>query len=202
MATRIIHSKASQWGLLVSFVAVFALLSGLYLTGCSHNPTTSTELGLSQDETDFFELPYDQTAVEKQATNPNLEYEILYGEGLVTDEDGGCVWVGTPGNLHEFIVSPLAIPADTTIQIQVTKVEWHDEIVVLYDFGPDGLHFAVPAVLKVNAQKLFGANLSTINWFYLDEHTNTWQYQGSYVVNALGQVEIPVYHFSKYGASR
>ncbi|MEW6411325.1 MAG: hypothetical protein AB1483_02500 [Candidatus Zixiibacteriota bacterium] len=202
MASRIIESKASQWGLLVSFVAVFALLSGLYLTGCSQSPTTSTDLTLSQDQEGFFELPYDETALEKEAVNPNMEVEVLYGEGLVTTEDGGDIWVGTAGNIHEFLVSPMAIPSDTIIQIGVTKVEWHDEIVVLYDFGPDGLQFAIPAVLKVNAQKLFGANVSAINWFYLDERTNTWQYQGSYQVDALGEIEIPVYHFSKYGASR
>ncbi len=75
MSSKLIESRTTQWGLLVSFVAIFALISGLYLPGCSQNPATSPDLSLSQDEVSFFELPFDESALEKKVTDPTVDVE-------------------------------------------------------------------------------------------------------------------------------
>ncbi len=197
------QSRAARWGLLVSFVALFALISGLYLPGCSENPATSPDTTLSQDETSFFDEPFDELAlarvVELQST---VDVEILYGEATFTTLDGGELVVGRSGNFHEFIIYPGAIDTDVVISMEILKVESrkNDDVAVIYEFKPDGLVFSTPGELKVNVAKLLGKKKTCLRWYYLNEQTGNWVYQGEYCADADGIATIFIDHFSRYGA--
>ncbi|MEW6411324.1 MAG: hypothetical protein AB1483_02495 [Candidatus Zixiibacteriota bacterium] len=199
MSSKLIESRAAKWGLLVSFVAVFALMSGLYLPGCSQNPTTSSDLNLSQDETNFFELPFDESALAKKVTDPTVDVEIALGEGLVTVDGGGVIEVGTK---HLFTVAPMSVYTNTLISAEITRIEEDGIVTAIYEFGPHGTVFSLPAVLQIDAKTLFDKGTKSINFYYLNEQTNLWELQGQYPVDDNGYAHVPVYHFSKYGASR
>jgi len=195
---------AAKWGILISFAAVFALVFGLYLPGCSDNPTSSTDT-LSQDETGFFDEPFDDIQyarlVELAAATDD---EYLYGEEFLTVLDGGSIVIGTNGNFHEFLVPAGALPYNATISLEILKVEKNkdDKIVVIYDFAPDGLVFNQSAYLIIDPAKLLGKKATCVDFYYLDESANpsVWKFQGTYCVEGTGSlVTIPVDHFSKYG---
>ncbi len=201
MRGNLIQSGAARWGLLVSLVAVFALISGLYLPGCSENPTSSLETNLSQDETSFFDLPFDEASLAKRVDALKGEAEAWYGEELFTVLDGGTMVIGAAGNIHEFVLEPGALPADTVIRVAITKIEYKkNHISVLYEFRPDGLVFSTPATLRVNVVKVLGKKATNVDFYYLNEDAGRWEFQGTYYADPLtGIADIPVGHFSRWG---
>ncbi len=204
MGKKIVQSRAAKWGLLISMVAVFAFLSGLYLPGCSQNPATSSDVDLFQDETSFFDQPFDEVAfaraVELDAT---IDVEELYGEELITCLDGGEIVIGTAGNFHQFVVYPNSITQDATISLEITKIDSkkNDDVAIMYEFKPDGLQFLIPAELRIDVAKVFGRRATCLRWYYLNEQTGVWVYQGQFCADPLtGIATVPVLHFSRYGA--
>ncbi|UCG60527.1 MAG: hypothetical protein JSV52_09335 [Candidatus Zixiibacteriota bacterium] len=204
MATKIIQSRVAKWGLLISALAVFALISGLYLPGCSENPAIPSGTDLSQDETSFFDQPFDEAAfaraVELQAV---VDVEVLYEEGLFTSLDGGEIVIGTAGNFQEFVVYPYSVPYDVTISLEITSLQSkkNDDVAIVYEFKPDGLEFLIPAELKINVAKVLGKRATCLRWYYLNEQTGIWVYQGQFCADPeTGFATVPVEHFSRYGA--
>ncbi len=124
---------------------------------------------------------------------------VVYGEALVTVEDGAVIEVG---NKHLFTVAAASISANTLVSIEITRLEVDGNVDVIYDFGPDGLAFSLPAVLQVDVKKLFDKFTTSVNFYYLNEQTNLWEAQGTVPVDIDGYAYVPVYHFSKYGVSR
>ena len=201
MRDKLIQSGAARWGLLVSLVAVFALISGLCLPGCSENPNSSLETNLSQDETSFFDEPFDEVSFAKKVEDPNVDVEVLFGEELCTVLDGGTLVVGTAGNYHELVIEPDALLADTVIRVEITKVDDRNENVQLvYEFWPDGLVFSTPATLRLNVAKVLGKRATCVDFYYLNENAGLWEFQGTYCADPLtGIADIPVEHFSRWG---
>jgi len=203
MGNKLIQSRVAKWGLLVSLVAVFALISGLCLPGCSDNPATSSDINLSQDETSFFDQPFDEVvfarAVELEAT---IDVETLFGEAVFTSVDGGELVIGTAGNFHYFSMQPNSMPYDATISLEIMKIDSkkNDDVAVIYEFKPDGLEFLIPAELGINVAKVLGKRATCVKWYYLNEQTGVWQYQGEYCADPDGFARIPIEHFSRYGA--
>jgi hypothetical protein len=202
MRDKLIQSRAAKWGLFISFVAVFALISGLYLPGCSNNPATSSETTASQDQTNFFDLPFDEAAFAKILEDPNVNVEVLSAEELCTVEDGGTISVGTAGNFYEFLLLPYTLETDVIVTMEIIKVETKPsgQVRVIYDFSPDGLVFPVPAILWVDVAKVLGKRATCADLYYLNEQTGQWEFQGRYCVDPVTEkVGFPIEHFSKYG---
>jgi len=193
---------AAKWGILISFVAVFALVFGLYLPGCSNNPVTSPDT-LSQDETSFFDQPLDDAQYAKLVDLAAETEEYLWGEDLFTALDGGSLVIGTNGNFHEFLIPAGALPYTTEIRVEIITVEGKKgDVALIYDFSPDGLVFLQPAYLIVDPAKLLGKKATCIDFYYLDESVSpaVWTLQGTYCVDSQNNlVTVPVYHFSRYG---
>lgn len=197
-----IQPRAAKWGILVSFVAVFALVFGLYLPGCSDNPATSPDT-LSQDETSYFDQEFDEAQYAKLVDLAAETEEYLWGEDLFTAVDGGSLVIGTNGNFHELLVPVGALPYDVTIRVEIIKVEdKKDDLVIIYDFAPDGLVFLQPAYLIIDPAKLLGKKATCVDFYYLDESVfpAVWTLQGTYCADSrTGKATIPIEHFSKYG---
>ena len=204
MFNSVVQSRAAKWGLLASVLAVFALFSGIYLPGCSDNPATSTESSLSQDDVSFFDLPFDDGTLAKVVQDETTELDIVLAEESCSVDDGGSFIIGDKVKLYEFIVPPGALPYDANISVEILEIKTKvsGAVDVIYDFAPDGLVFNTPAYLLVNVKKVLGPKALSLRFFYLNEQTNLWEFQGEYFPGADGVACVPIIHFSKYGSTR
>ena len=202
MGGKLVQPRAAKWGMLISFLAVFALAMGLYLPGCSENPTTSGETSLADDETSFFDQPFDDVQFARLVELAAVDEEVLFGELPIIADVGGTIVVGTKGNSHEFEVPPGALPYDAIIRVEITKIEAKkDEIAVIYDFAPEGLVFDSPAFLKIDVAKVLGKKATSFELYYLDESLDTprWVSYGNFPADENGIATAQIDHFSKYG---
>lgn len=202
MFNRLTLSRATKWGLLASMLAVFALFSGIYLPGCGNNPNSSTDVNAPEEEFTFFDDSFDDAALARAVVDPAIDVDFLSAEELLSAADGGSIVVGTIGTFYEFIVSPDAVPYDVTISVQITTLEkkYSKEVAVVYDFSPDGLVFAEPAVLRMDVTKVLGKKVTEANLYYYNEQTKSWEHEGTYQAGSDGWVEMPIAHFSRWGA--
>lgn len=202
MFNRLILSRATKWGLLASMLAVFALFSGIFLPGCSNNPNSATDMSTFQDEVSFFDLPFDDEMLAKAIADPSIDVQVISGENLVTVEDGGIIYVGATGNLHEFIVPAGAVPYDVNITLEIVKLERRSNgyVSVIYDFGPDGLVFAEPAILRMDVTKVLGRKATEAHLYYLNEETGQWEEKGVFPAGPDNYVNMTIDHFSRWGA--
>lgn len=202
MDTKLIQPRAAKWGLLISFLAVFALITGLCLPGCSENPSTSSDTILPEDDVSFFDQPFDEVQYARLVELAAVDEDILFGELPIVADDGGTIVVGTKGNYHEFEVPPGALPYNEIIRVEIIKVESKkDEIAVIYDFDPDGLVFNTSAYLKIDVAKVLGKRATSANLYYLDESVDTprWILYDSANAGPDGVAVFSIDHFSKYG---
>ena len=186
----------------MTLVAVFALVFGLCLPGCSENPSSSSEPGLQQDEASFFDLPFDETSLAKAADDPNIIFDVIRDDELFNAIDGGTLVIGSGGALQEFVVAPYSMEVDAVIAVEVTKIDSksREQCQIIYDFQPDGLVFAVPATLRVDVARVLGKRSTCANIYHLNEDTGRWEHQGTYCADPVtGIAEIPIPHFSKWG---
>lgn len=204
-----------KMGPLVFFLAITAFSLVFVLTGCDNGPL-SIDQAEPQDETSFFDQPYDPDAIAKGGLL-DVESSFLY-EGYATVEDGGVVLLGSTDAVERldtdysgtdaselvdaFVVQPLSISVNTTIVVQVTTIIADDgEVSIVFDCSPDGLVFTSPAILLLNAWENFGKNATHVNLYWLNEETNEWQLEAEAPVDELtGQVAFQIHHFSGYGA--
>jgi len=201
-------------GPLVFFLAVTAFSLVFVLTGCDNGPL-SLEQADQQDETSFFDLPYNPEAIAKNG-NITVDIIVLY-ENYITVEDGGVVLLGSTESaelrdtvdgadasvlVDAFVVQSFSIPSDTSIVLQVTKIITADgEMPIIFDCGPDGLEFTSPAILVINAWENFGKSTTHVSLYWLNEETNEWELEAEVPVDKLtGGVGFQISHFSKWGA--
>lgn len=178
--------QGAKWGLLVSFLAVFALVSVFVITGCSDNPLDSSAVVTT--ESTFFDQPFDEVAFAKVTSTT----EVINSSAYLTDETGGTV----PLTPHWFEVLPQSFPADTMFTVLIVSV---DDASVVYDFGPDGLVFSEAATLHISVTSLYGKRATEVSFYWLNETTNLWELQGVYKADAAGYAHVPIEHFSKFG---
>jgi len=202
-------------GPLVFFLAVTAFSLVFVLTGCDNGPLSIDQLE-QQEETSFFDRPYNPAAMAKVVDDYEVESIVLY-ENFITVEDGGVVILGTTESAElrdtdggsdavtsddVFVVQPFSFLYDTSFTLLVTKIVSSDgsEMPIIFDCSPDGLVFTSPAILLVNVWENFGKKASGINVYWHNEETYEWEFQGYVAADEVtGQAPILINHFSKYG---
>lgn len=204
MFNNVIQSRAAKWGLLASVLAVFALFSGFCLPGCSNNPATSPESDLSQDDVSFFDLPFSETELAKAVNDDDTDVEVIFAEDVFAALDGGSLTIIDKVKLYEFVVPPNALTSSTEISVEIIELKGKvtGSVDVIYDFAPDGLVFKETAWLYINVKKVLGPKAESVRFFYLNENTSEWEFQGEYYPDASGIACLPIDHFSRYGTTR
>lgn len=179
-----------RWRLMTPLALVFALAVIIGLPGCSNQPL---EVNSSQEEINFFDLPFDP--LDKKTDY--LDYNVTFG--TIDVEDGGTLVV--PGGGHTsfaFKVEPYSFPENTVFSVGVYIVSEDGEApTIIYEFEPDGLEFTVPATLILDAEYAAGLGNDYVNFYYLNR--NKWVFQGKYYADDKGKINIPIEHFSRWG---
>ncbi|MEW6411323.1 MAG: hypothetical protein AB1483_02490 [Candidatus Zixiibacteriota bacterium] len=217
MTARQSKLSKSRHVLLVTALALSGLFALVILQSCD-NSLDYGEEALSQDATSFFDQPFYDDALAKR-TDIVID-ETFTVSSLISAADGGVVLLDVvdavsslefdgvestervSADLAEaFIIMPLSFAYDTVFQIQVTKIVTADEETpVIYDFGPDGLVFSRPAVLRINAFENFGKNTLSVCLYWLNEASNAWELEEEVPVDPnTGLAYFEIDHFSKYG---
>ncbi|UCG60526.1 MAG: hypothetical protein JSV52_09330 [Candidatus Zixiibacteriota bacterium] len=184
----------APWRLIAPLVAILSLAVIFGLPGCSDQPL---DVNTSQEDVSFFDLPFDEAIAKK-----GLEYDAVFGtEDYIAAEDGGTIAINGHGAIWSFQVFPNSIPNDVRITVRIYIVEdTPEKTTVIYEFGPDGLEFSVPALLTLDADAVAGTNGQTIDFYYLNK--NRWVYQGTFNRTGDDEFVIPIHHFSRYGSGR
>jgi hypothetical protein len=189
--------NVNRWVLLTYFLALSGVSLGLILAGCSDNGIVFNQTSYSEDPVSFWELPFQTDALAKRADIAEVEsrYVVLPLQASL----GGVIPLGDDASVEAFVVLPNSFPSDTIFTVEVSKVvTTNGEELVIYEFGPDGLQFSRPAVLRLNLAELFGKNVTAIDLFWLNEETDSWEY--SETSNAVDQIACAsVWHFSSLG---
>ena len=203
--------NTKRWALWFGMAAMFAC--AIFLTGCGEDSTspvapggTGTNPGALQYVLDNYDDPFG-AALDAKSGDAQL------GAGswtLSTSSD--TAFVGKAGGTITLkfggMTSTLKVPADAVcasggscvVKITATAAAFQTPLglVVLYEFGPDGLKFAKPCELKVFAGFVPGQLVSLV-WF--NPATGLWELQQVAKVYAHGELKFTITHFSKYGIS-
>jgi len=165
------------------------------VAGCSDNGLI-LDNSSSDDYVSFFDLPYDASALAKRSDIAISESAVV--QKRIMAGEGGVIPLGPDENVEAFVVVANSIEEDTTITITVTKILTTDgEMPIVFDFGPDGLQFSRPAVLRLNLFELFGENTASMNFYWLNEETNEWELEATLDADSDGFAYGSVEHFSK-----
>ncbi|UCG60529.1 MAG: hypothetical protein JSV52_09345 [Candidatus Zixiibacteriota bacterium] len=171
---------------------------GLIFAGCSDNGLVVNNDSY-EDQVSFFDLPYYPDAVARRTDLSDATFKKVVSR-LLTDQ-GGVIALNDDEDAEVFVVVPGSFPEDTTFTIDVTKLVTTDgEMPAIYEFGPDGLQFSRPAVLRLDLEVLFGKNAKAVEWYFLNEQTNCWEYLMTCEADDARIACVPIYHFSAYGA--
>lgn len=187
-----------------TLLIIAAMVLTACLIGCSDKALVTDDSDTLSDGTSFFDLPFDESAFAKR-TDVVVEDIIEVQEFLVVDE-GGVILFGDTSDLETaeaFIVQAESFSPDTLFSILVTKIITVDgEMPIIYDFGPDGLAFTKPALLRINAWEDFGKNTDAVDLYWLNEETSLWEKVDTAEADPLtGNVVFELKHFSKYGTT-
>ncbi len=186
-------------GTMVFFLAAMIFSAVVILTGCENTPLTTESID-SQDQTSFFDLPYDPDALAKRVDDGITIDTIAFYENYITATDGGVVLLGETESADAFVVQPESFPYDTSFVLEVTKIVDADgQMAIIYDCGPDGLIFTKPAILLINVWADFGKSTSSVCLYWLNETTNKWELQAEAQVDDAGRAAFELDHFSKWG---
>ena len=170
---------------------------GMILSGCSDNGLVINN-DSSEDYVSFFEQSYYPDAVARPGDMVDASFRFV--QSKLTADRGGVIALNEDENLEAFVVFPESFLADTTFTVAVTKLVTDDgEVPIIYDFGPDGLVFSKPAIIRLNVGELFGKNVTSVVTYWLNESTNLWEADGILEVDDSGMVYKPIAHFSIYG---
>ncbi len=188
------NRSGAHWRLFAPLVAVLALAFVLGLPGCSDQPL---DVNSAQEDVNFFDLPFDEAIAKK-----GLDYVAVFGtEDYIAADEGGAIEINGHDAIWTFEVPPNSIPDDVRITVRIYIVEdTPEKTTVIYEFGPDGLEFSIPALLTLDADAVAGSNGETLDFYFLER--NKWVYQGTFDRNRDDQFVIPIYHFSRYGTGR
>ena len=201
------------------FLTFAAILAGvaasvLLMTGCSDSPLAPVVSRGGSDAIQFVESQYGSdplAAVNDSTKTPDGPlaaggswYLASASDTAYVGNAGGTIYLDFGGP-----TSTLEIPADAVCSgggscvVMITGRAAYFTApygpLFLYDFGPDGLRFAKPCELKVNAGFPPG---QIVSLFWLNPVTGVWELQQQVRVLKEGVVKFTVTHFSKYGISR
>ncbi len=156
------------------------------------------KLATTSAVTSFFETAYDQDALSKRADIAQLE--IDFRSQRLQTVLGGMIPLQADASVEAFVVLPGSFLSDTTFTVEITRFVASDgNPIVLYNFGPDGLQFSRPAVVRINVAALLGKNVTSMDFYWLNPGTGYWELQDTYKADAQGYIYAGVSHFSSYG---
>ncbi|UCG60530.1 MAG: hypothetical protein JSV52_09350 [Candidatus Zixiibacteriota bacterium] len=180
--------------LLALSIGALTLLS----VGCEEYAVVSE--GDSGDSVNFFDVVYNRDAL---STRPDVsDIQSSSFESRLSADKGGMLPLHDAAEIQSFVVLPASIPSDTTFSAEVLKIKTVDrKTVMVYEFGPDGLVFSRPAVLRLNLREILGIGASSIKFYGLNEDTAEWVYLGTYDSDTQNIVNVPINHFSVYAGS-
>ncbi|MEW6411322.1 MAG: hypothetical protein AB1483_02485 [Candidatus Zixiibacteriota bacterium] len=167
----------------------------VFLSGCSDSGRLNETANISN--ADFFEQAFDENALSKRTDVADLE--IDFRSQWLQASLGGMIPLQEDAESEAFVVLPGSFLADTTFTVEITHlVTSTGEPIVLYDFGPDGLQFSRAAIVRINVAALFGKNVTTMNFYWLNPGTGYWELQDTYKADSQGYVYADISHFSSY----
>lgn len=159
--------------------------------------TLPTDSGTVVDTTDPDDPPPANTASVLPRNSNDNNTDPIHGllsivNRLVTRLLGGTV------SLLEMTlqVPPMSLNKNTNITVEMPDPELY-----LYDFGPDGLQFNVPATITISYDNadLSGRNESNIRLAWWDENSQKWVDMPCTVDYSANTVTGTIEHFSSYG---
>ncbi len=189
--------KRNTLSVLSRLVIIGGVGLAIIIAGCSDNDLVFNS-SPDVDQISFFDQPFYEDALAKRADIADVEVTSV--ESSLQAVLGGVIALEQDEDIEAFVVLPGSFPADTTFTIEVSKIVTADgESLVIYEFGPDGLQFSRPAVLRLNVAELFGKNAKSMELYWLNEETNLWESQGVFQADEQQIACAPINHFTKYG---
>lgn len=209
-------SKLLTGGLTLFFLAAVVFSFGIFLTGCDNNVTSLEDIN-TQEEVNFFDLPYDPVELAKR-TDVEVN-EVLTYTAFISAVDGGVILLDeleaaetfdgierldavneSSQTLDAFVIQPNSFESDSWFVFQITKMVTVDgDMPMVFDCEPDGLVFSKPAILLINAFEDFGKKTEAVQFYYYNETTHKWELLDEQQPDSNGLVAFNVYHFSRYG---
>lgn len=105
----------------------------------------------------------------------------------------------TDGTLYQLTVPPFALPSDVDITMTpvgaVADLPLSGELTAGVQFAPDGLHFALPAIVTVEPSGALPSGVTGFNWAAQGE-----DFQLEIVSEVDGTLSFEISHFSGYAA--
>ena len=175
-----------------SIISGLVILASLFIiAGCSSNSPVEPN------------LPQDAAATEKLFIVDVLERLteplITCTTELIEVSTGGIIEIERDDYVHLFSIEPGALDSDTEINVKSSREKISNKEMLVFDFGPDGLAFNIPASLDVQIAEL-NSNATSAKLYYYDPASSRWAYQGSSSVSG-GVASFAIDHFSKYAIS-
>ncbi|UCE25094.1 MAG: hypothetical protein JSU74_03325 [Candidatus Zixiibacteriota bacterium] len=184
----------NRWAIMASLITAGGFILGLILAGCSDNGLVF-EVTDSEERVSFFDQPYYDDALAKRTDI--LEAEVTFHQARLRTSEGGVLTLGEDENIEAFVVLPNSFVDDTTFTVEVTKIVTEDgEALIVFEFGPDGLQFFRPAVLRLDLGVLFGRNVTSVEFAWLDEETHMWGDPVTYDADSNQIACVSIGHFS------
>jgi hypothetical protein len=178
-------SKKLRGFALISSLVLLA--SALVISGCSDNSPLQPNL----PQTDSM-----NRLIMSGMSGDSSEPETVSDSELIEKDVGGTIEIERESYLHLFTVPEGALDSDTEITVESWQEKISGKEMIVFDFGPDGLVFKIPAKLDFDMAELN----SKAKWgklYYFDPVKSKWEFQGSSsVVDGIASFDID--HFSKY----
>lgn len=193
-----------------AFVAAL-LACTFFLAGCGHDLTNPVApeinggadnnhgLRALQSVLDNYGDPFakDTASLKTGALAKSFKLK-LDGDSATIGANGGTLELQMRGFKSKLSIPKKALSTDVTITVEGFLVSTPDWDVLLYDFGPDGLVFNLPAALEVDAGQLKDGTILHLYW--LNPASDVWELQEEVVVKGH-KIKFDIHHFSKYGIS-
>lgn len=190
------EEKVKRSGTFMKYVSLIGLILAtafalFMFAGCSKN--TAAPDALTDDKKEFLD---ETTLADEVYAGPRLLEVTKGAASKVVGVLGGTINVVVDGSTSTFKVPAGALLLPVNITLDVTKVETPLGAIHLYDCGPDGTKFKLPAELSQPIST--GQEYSFL--YYFNEVTRQWELQEIVKVKD-GVATFKIKHFSKYGIS-
>ena len=114
---------------------------------------------------------------------------------IISVESGGQILFPKFGSNTGLFIPPYSLTGKTRISGKAELLKIISKDVIRFDFGPDGLLFRSPAILRVDGKHFKGSD--SVWLFWLNPCTGAWQLRArAPIKNGVASFEIN--HFSKY----